>query len=422
MCFVAEFSIGLAVSSAHPLGLVASIAMPAMAMRQPTRRATYSSAIGYYAGALWPLVPCARNFFGPDVSLMTALAFWVVACALIASPWPLVWSASSRQAWWRTPLGLALGVVPPLGIIGWASPLSAAGLLFPGTAWWGLAACALAPGLLAAWPRYAFPGLAALAALCNATCAPLPLAPTGWVAVNTHFGAIAHGRTSPTAEYAAAQSIQRVALATLAKVVVFPETVVPTWTAATDTFWRPTLDRLQASGKTVIVGALLPRSRGPVSRPRTRSGRAQPISSGDLAAAIALLRDGPRPGVPLGDPTSAFAYDNAIVIRGAENAFLRQRIPVPIAMWKPFQQDGAHLHLFASGVISIRNQRAAVLICYEQLLAWPVIASLCKRPSVVVAVANDHWVAGTVVAAYQRLATGVWCRLFGLPFLSATNL
>jgi apolipoprotein N-acyltransferase len=196
-------------------------------------------------------------------------------------------------------------------------------------------------------------------------------------------------------------------------VIVFPETVVPTWTAATDTFWRPTLHRLQASEKTVIVGALLLRSRG----------TAQPISSGDLAAAVALLRGGAKSSVaPPREPTSVFAYDNAVVIRGAENAVLRQRIPVPIAMWKPFQQDGSHLHLFASGVISIRNQRAAVLICYEQLLAWPVIASLWKRPSVVVAVANDHWVAGTSVPTYQRLATGVWCRLFGLPFLSATNL
>ena len=412
MCFAAEFSIGLAVSSAHPLGLVASIAMPAVAMRQPERRAAYSSAIGYYAGALWPLVPCARNFFGPDVSLMTASAFWVVACGLLALPWPIVWSISSRQAWWRTPLGLAFAVIPPLGIIGWASPLTAAGLLFPGTAWWGLAACALAPGLLAAWPRYAFPGLAALAALCNATCAPPPLPPTGWVAIKTDFGAIAHGPTSPTAEYAAAQSLQRVALATDATVIVFPETVVPTWTAATDTFWRPTLERLQTSGKTVIVGALLPQSRG----------RAQPVSSGDLAAAIALLSGGPSSGAPLRDPPSAFAYDNAVVIRGAENAALLQRIPVPLAMWKPFQQDGAHLHLFASGVIAIRDQRAAVLICYEQLLAWPVIASLCQHPGVVVAVANDHWVAGTSVPTYQRLATGAWSRLFGIPSVSATNL
>jgi hypothetical protein len=141
-----------------------------------------------------------------------------------------------------------------------------------------------------------------------------------------------------------------------------------------------------------------------------------------LAAAIALLRGGPSPGASLRDPASVFAYDNAVVIRGAENAALLQRIPVPLAMWKPFQQDGAHLHLFASGVIAIRDQRAAVLICYEQLLAWPVIASLCQHPGVVVAVANDHWVAGTSVPTYQRLATGAWSRLFGIPSVSATNL
>jgi hypothetical protein len=37
-------------------------------------------------------------------------------------------------------------------------------------------------------------------------------------------------------------------------------------------------------------------------------------------------------------------------------------------------------------------------------------------------VANDHWVGGTSVPTYQRLATGAWSRLFGLPFVSATNL
>ena len=412
MCLAAEFSIGLAVSSAHPLGLVAAVAMPAVAMRQPRREAAYSSAVGYYAGALWPLVPCARNFFGPSVSHTTALALWAVACALLASPWPLVWSISSRQAWWRTPLGLALGVVPPLGIIGCASPLTAAGLLFPATAWWGMAACSLAPGLLAAWPRYAFPVLAVTAAVCNATYAPAPLPPSGWVAVNTHFGPIAHGRTSPTAEYSAAQWIKRVALATDAKVIVFPETVVPTWTVATDTFWRPTLDHLRINGKTVIIGARLPDPREGVS----------PIATDDLTAAIALLNGGPGSSAPQLEPTSPLAYDNAVVIRGAESGAFGQRIPVPIAMWKPFQQGGAHLHLFASGVIAIGNQRAAVLICYEQLLAWPVISSLRERPSVVVAVANDHWATGTTVPTYQGLATGAWSRLFGLPFLSATNL
>jgi hypothetical protein len=409
--FAAAFSIGLGVSSAHPLGLVAAVAMPALAMRQRRRPAAYSSAMCYYGGALWPLIPGARNFFGPSVSLMTALALWAVACTLLASPWALVWSTNRHQAWWRVPLGLALSVVPPLGIIGWASPLTAAGLLFPGTAWWGLAACALAPGLIASWPRYALPGLAAGAIVCNATSTPVR-PPLGWVGVSTHFGAIAHGQTSPTVEYGAAQWIQRTALATDAKVIVFPETVVPSWTAATDAFFRPTLDHLRANGKTVIIGARLPISRGKTS----------PISTDDFAATIALLRGGPIGGGQPQSVPSPFVYDNGVVIRGVESAALIQRIPVPIAMWKPFQQDGARLHLFASGVISIQKQRAAVLICYEQLLVLPAIASLWERPSVVVAVANDHWAAGIPLPMYQRLATGAWSRLFGLPFVSATNL
>jgi hypothetical protein len=411
LAFAASFAIGVAVSSAHSLGMVAAVAMPALAMCQRKRPPAYLSAMFYYAGALWPLIPGARNFFGPSVSLIAALTFWSVACALLASPWPLVWSASRRQAWWRTPLGLAIGVVPPLGIIGWASPLTAAGLLFPGTGWWGLAACALVPGLLAAKPRYVIPGLAAGAVFCNARIVPVRQ-PADWVAINTHFGAIAHVQTNPTIEFAAAQSIQHAALGTDAKVIIFPETVVPTWTAATEEFWRPTLDRLQASGKTVVIGARLPISRE----------RSLPIITDDFGAAVALLHGSPTAtGGRLRDPFSAFAYDNAVVIRGAERAVLIQRIPVPIAMWKPFQQGGARLHLLASGVIAIQNQRAAVLVCYEQLLVWPVIASLWERPNVVVAVANDYWAAGTPVPKFQRLAAGAWSRLFGLPIVSATN-
>jgi hypothetical protein len=33
---------------------------------------------------------------------------------------------------------LATGVLPPLGLIGWASPVASAGVLFPGTAWLAL--------------------------------------------------------------------------------------------------------------------------------------------------------------------------------------------------------------------------------------------------------------------------------------------
>jgi len=70
-----------------------------------------------------------------------------------------------------------------------------------------------------------------------------------------------------------------------------------------------------------------------------------------------------------GDRTEAgFAYDNALIVRGAETGDFNQRIPVPIGMWNPSKVMTARLHLKGSGLIDLHGQRAAILICYEQLL------------------------------------------------------
>jgi len=46
-----------------------------------------------------------------------------------------------------------------------------------------------------------------------------------------------------------------------------------------------------------------------------------------------------------------------------------QRIPVPIAMWKPHKpNDGVPLRLLGPGAKMIAGKRTAILICYEQLL------------------------------------------------------
>jgi apolipoprotein N-acyltransferase len=270
----------------------------------------------------------------------------------------------------------------------------------------------LVPGLLAAFPHRTVPLFSAAVIVCNLVRAPVPQPPAGWIGVDTHFGGIAHGRVSPLAEFNASQSVQKTAASTDGKVVLFPETVVPTWTPSTDAFWQPTLDAVRAGGKTIIVGARLP----------IREIEGTPDSIADFSAALAVLQGAALPLRPVGTRSAEFQYDNEIVVRGSESAVLCQRIPVPIAMWKPFQQTGARLHLFSPGIISVAGHRAGVLICYEQLLAWPVMISMLHRPDVLLAVANDYWARGTPIPAHQRLAMISWSRLFDIPFLSATNL
>jgi apolipoprotein N-acyltransferase len=198
--------------------------------------------------------------------------------------------------------------------------------------------------------------------------------------VNTSFGVIGSDADDPVASFKAEEWLQQRALESRAKVIVFPETVVPRWTEATDLFWEQTLAALAASGKTVVIGA----------------------------------------GLPIPNST---LYENAVLVRGRSdpNSFL-QRIPVPIGMWRPFGRSGVPLHLFGQSIISVGNRRAAVLICYEQLITWPVLAATgTASPDVLLAVTNDHWAPSRTLATVQVRASEAWARLFALPIVRAVN-
>jgi hypothetical protein len=105
-----------------------------------------------------------------------------------------------------------LSVIPTLGIIGWASPLTAAGFLFPATRWCGLLFCPLLTGALAIWPKQAAIAGVCIAAVTNLIHPAQPSPSADWKGINTHFGSIAHGAPNPLAEYQAAKKIQREAL------------------------------------------------------------------------------------------------------------------------------------------------------------------------------------------------------------------
>lgn len=154
--------IGLAVSFAIPIGIAASILVPALVLRQGSRGCSFGGAMLYYAAASWAAVPASLSFLGRDTGLMTPISLCCCAAVLLASPWPLLWPRKQNQFWWRIPAGLALSVVPPLGIIGWASPVTAAGLLFPGKGWLGLTAAVVLAGAVCSYTTQGIVGGAPL--------------------------------------------------------------------------------------------------------------------------------------------------------------------------------------------------------------------------------------------------------------------
>src|SRR5260370_31908698 len=112
------------------LALIALTAIvPVLVFLQQSRCEAFSVSFAYYATANWPLIPGVLGYFAPAGTILQAFVFWAVPSLLLPLPWIICWSADASQARWRLPLAYFLSVAPPVGIIGWASPLTAAGIL-----------------------------------------------------------------------------------------------------------------------------------------------------------------------------------------------------------------------------------------------------------------------------------------------------
>jgi hypothetical protein len=224
---------------------------------------------------------------------------------------------------------------------------------------------------------------------------------------DTHLGAISHGPVSPLREYLAAQDIQALAVASSARVVVFPESVVPRWTVSTDLFWKPTIDPLRQNGKVVVIGALMPESLA--------------LSNADIHAAIEVLRTA-HAAQPIPRQEEPYSYRNVAIIRGSQSGIFFQRVPVPLSVWKPFSRGGAPLHLGGPAVLELGGERAALL---DMLRASHPLDGVDRRSGA------PHTFRGDVQRSLGRrnthpadgrrfaFALGVGC--FWVPYLLAVN-
>ena len=370
--------------SGHVVTIPLSLLAPLFLYHAQSRLHSYATLFFYYIGASWPLIPGARTFFGARGNMIEGILICLGASALLSIPAAILFTRSRTLR----PLGITamflLTALPPLGIIGWASPFLSAGVLFPGTAWFGVTATLALLPFIARFPMRTVAMVASAALTANGVYKP-PSLPVGWQPINTQFGGAGQGAPDFLSEFVSSEQIQRTIKESNAQVLVFPEHVVTQWNEATEAFWRESLDNLAARHATLVIGVGLPRKQS------------------------------------LGT-TAGHAYYNAVLGRAKHTTTVYyQRIPVPIGMWKPLSTDGVPLNLFGPGTISVHNQRAAVLICYEQLLVWPFLSSASENPTILIATANDYWAKDTPIPRIQAATTSSWGRLFGLPVLSATN-
>ncbi len=376
---VAAAVVGVVGWSGDPRTLPAALVFPALWGPSPSRRVAVAVAAAYFLAASRGLPQGVATFYGASVLLGVSL--WIGAAIAFVGVHAVLWSR--RPGWGRAVrYGIAaiLLAVPPFGIVGWAHPITAAGILFPEWGWWGLAVTAVI--MLAATARAWQRTLAVLASLgiWSAVTWTEPARPEGWTGFDLRFGS-SLGRGSDLEQHLALIGMVRAAAVGGARVVILPENALGLWTPTVAELWR---SRLRGLDVTVAAGATVVRPDG---------------------------------------------YDNVMVVIDPDGAGVvhRQRMPVPVSMWQPWrawigEPGGAHVDLFGESVAMVGGRHVAPLACYEQLLVWPILQSMAHRPDLIAAIGNGWWTAGTDIAAIQKVSSAAWARLFGLPLVVSFNL
>lgn len=365
--------------SGHALLLPVAGAFPMLWSLARTRLQAAVISAAYFLAASRGLPQGVANFYGQDI--WPGLLLWFFASTAYVAVHVVLWT--NREGWQKSLRYIAaclMMAVPPFGILGWAHPITVAGVLFPGWGWWGLAV--MAAGLAFMTTRYRPAAAMAMIGFwlwSAAQWTPLNL-PASWVGVDLQMGA-SLGREGGLNRQ---KKLIDVALAQPpGTTVVLPESALGYWTPTVARFWH---EGLTGTGITVIAGAALIDGRG---------------------------------------------YDNVLVTvsAGKTEVLYRERMPVPGSMWQPWRawiggddEPGARAHLFQNPVVEVGTSKVAPLICYEQLLVWPVLQSVFHRPDLIIAVGNGWWTAGTSIIDIQRASSEAWARLFDLPLVISFNV
>jgi|GEM_PF-1327637 len=342
------------------------------------RRLDSLCAVFYYAVATWSVIPGSQSFFRTGHNFAVPLAIWVALVALAASPWVALYSRRYLPV--SAMAALAALALPPLSLVTVAHPLIATGHWFPGTRWFGLG---LVVVLIAAYRRFGTAmTLTVLLAASVATHARFhrPVSDPHILAVNTNFGGEpAHDAIDSRLEFEE-RAIQQIALAHPDTLLVFPESIIPSWNGMHEARWASTFAQLKLQRTGLLIGTTIP-------------------------------------------ITNTEANRNVLLSRGyTERLSYAQRVPVPFGMWRVGdQRNGYPLMLRFPSTIRVWNRRAGILVCYEQLSFWPAIQTLAHNPVMLLAPSNVYWAANTPIPAIQHMAAQDWADLWAIPLYEASN-
>jgi hypothetical protein len=333
----------------------------------------------FFLGATWILPEGIVTFFdGVSLRLPMALFIWVTACFFLSIPFGALFRHKGWQRALAVPAIFLSLTIPPLGFFCVVHPLIAAGVVFPGLGWWGVAGSI---GVAAALSYHQRAWAIIPPIVATALFAKPPLLPNYSEKIEAIYTSFAFetGDVRPTAEWQRANKISRYPLRQERTIALLPESIGGQITGAGGRLWEGVRQRLGA--RALIIG---------------------------------------------GERSFATHRENALfLIEAGANAPLpvyTQRIPVPFSMWKPWAGAQSYpMSLSRKGTFLLEGRQIGALICYEALLALPIFSTMSERPEQLVVAGNLWWAKRTHLHQIVEAFSQSWARLFGVPVVVSLN-
>lgn len=379
ICIVLSIATGLI---AWDYYLPVAILIPVLWSNANNKMTATLIGLSYHLAASRGLIMGIPVFF--DSSFIYGLFLWTIAGLIQSLPYFLC--SYVRNPYIAVALLLVALIIPPIGIVGWANPITAAGVIFPGTGFAGivLTLCLIWVMIWLYKENKAF----VLCWVVFLFVFPLTIESNirddlKIVGSTTNFkGNPSNLGEKFSQDYQKFIKIFNQYKGTDFKTLVLPESTTGIWFESSKHLWSRWQKKLKKD-QSIILSALVP--------------------DGDKGlntynALIEMKKDSFR-------------------------EIYRARQSVPVAMWKPWGTENVKNNWFDSPLFEISDKKATALICYEAYLTWPILQSfLSGDPEAIIFVSNHWWSKNTSLLSIQKSCVNAWVCLFDVQLITAVNL
>lgn len=347
-----------------------SIFFPVLLFRAPSRSSAFFIALLYHLGATRSLGIAAGHYYGG--AIFFGVLIWVAGNLWNGLIYAALWHPRERLRLFTIPLGILLTALPPLGVLGWANPLTAAGVIYPGT---GVSGFVYIIGLYAALAmgnKSFIKGLLLISVWFQFSQKVSDK--KGWEGLSTHFK---QPNDQVESDFKRQTALTERVRQSKNKVIVLPEGMVHGgWNEVSERLWQ----RGIGDDKSVLLGVEI------------------------------------NPADPAGRRENAIAFvdKNAVKI-------YQQRQPIPFSMWVPFAPRYFNAHWFENPIVNFQGVEVAPLICFEGFLVWPIVHSALAGADRIIAIGNFWWAREEEIPEIQASIIKSWSRLFSIPYTVAVN-